>query len=64
MKSDFDFLILEKATLCVLRFISYSFTDSDGSEESNADFEVSPCSIMMNHGFRNNEARRARKQKY
>ena len=46
------------------RFFSYSFTASDGSEESTAGRVVSPCSIMMHHGFRSIEARRARKQKY
>ena len=30
----------------------YSFTASDGSEESTAGRVVSPCSIMMHHGFR------------
>ena len=47
----------------MLRFF-YSFTASDGSEESIADCVVSPCSIMMHHVFRNKEARRERKQKY
>ena len=48
----------------MLRFFSYSFTASDGSEESTAGRVVSPCSIMMHHGFRSKEARRAGKQKY
>ena len=48
----------------MLRFFSYSITASDGSEESTAGRVVSPCSIMVHHGFRNIEARRARKQKY
>ena len=48
----------------MLRFFSYSFTASDGSEESTAGRVVSPCSIMMHHGLRSKEARRARKQKY
>ena len=51
VKFDFDFLNLEKTTFCVLRFF-YSFTASDGSEESTAGHVVSPCSIMMHHGFR------------
>ena len=59
---DFDFLSLEKTTLCVLRFFSYSFTASDGSEESIAGRVESPSFIMMHHGFRSKEARRARKQ--
>ena len=37
----------------------YSFTASDGSEGSTAGRVVSPCSIMMHHGFRSKEARRA-----
>ena len=61
---DFDFLNLEKTTFCVLRFFSYSFTASDCSEESTAGRVVSPCSIMAHHGFRSQEARHARKQKY
>ena len=61
---DFDFINLEKTTFCVPRFILYYFTASGGSEESTAGREVSPCSIMMHHGFRSKEARRARKQKY
>ena len=48
----------------MIRFFSYSFTASDGPEESTADRVVSPCSIMVHHGFRSKEARRARKQKY
>ena len=63
VKFNFDFLNLEKTTLCVLRFFSYSFTAHDGSEESTAGRVVSPCSIMMHHGFRSKEASRARKQK-
>ena len=47
----------------MLRFFSYSFTASDGSEESTAGRVVSPCSIMMHHGLRSKEARRARKKK-
>ena len=42
----------------------YSFTASDGSEGSTAGRVVSPCSIMMHHGFRSKEARCARKQRY
>ena len=61
---DFDFLNHEKTTFCVLRFFSYSFTASDGSQEFTAGRVVSPCSIMMHHGYRSKEARRARKQKY
>ena len=56
---DFDFLSLEKTTLFVLCFFSYSFTASDCSEESTADRVVSPCSIMGHHGFRSKEAKRA-----
>ena len=47
----------------MLRFF-YSFTASDGSERSTAGRVVSPCSIMMHHGIRSKEARRARKQRY
>ena len=47
----------------MFRFI-YSFTVSDGSEESTAGHVVSPCSITMHNGFRCKEVRRARKQKY
>ena len=61
---DFDFLNLEKTTFYVLRFFSYSFTVSDDPEESIAGRVVSPCSIMMHHGFRSKVARRAIKQKY
>ena len=43
---------------------SHSFTASDGSEESIADRVASHCSIMVHHGFRSEEARHARKQKY
>ena len=60
----FCFLNHEKTTFCVFRFFSYSFTASDGSEESTSGSVESPCSIMMHHGFRSIEARRARKQKY
>ena len=59
---DFDFVSLEKTTFCVLRFFSYSFTASDGSEESNAGRAASPCTVMEHHGFRSQKARRARKQ--
>ena len=48
----------------MLCFFSYSFTVSDGSEESTAGRVVSTCSIMMHHGLRSKEARRARKKKY
>ena len=41
-----------------------SFTASNGSEGSTAGRLVSPCSIIMHHGFRSKEARRARKQGY
>ena len=58
-----DFFNLERTTFCVFRFF-YSFTASDGSEGSTAGRVVSPCSIMMHHGFRSNEVRCARKQKY
>ena len=61
---DFDFLDLERTTFCLLCFFSYSFTASDDSEESTADRVVSPCSIMMHHGMRSEEARRAREQIY
>ena len=44
--------------------LAYSFTSSDGQEESTAGRVVSPCSIMVHHGFRSKEVRRARKQKY
>ena len=47
----FDFLYLEMTTFCVLRFF-YSFTASDGSDGSTAGRVISPCSIMMHHGFR------------
>ena len=47
----------------MLRFF-YSFTASDGSEGSTAGRVASPCSIMMHHGFRSKEARRAGKQGY
>ena len=43
---------------------SYSFTASDGTEESTAGRVVSPCSIMVHHGFRSRGMRHARKQKY
>ena len=46
------------------RFFSYSITASDGSEESTAGRVISPSSIMMHHGFRSQEPRRAREQKY
>ena len=59
----FDFLNLEKSTFCVLRFFSYSFTASDGSEETTAGRVVS-CSIMMYHGLGCKAVRRARKQKH
>ena len=62
MKFDFYFLNLENTTFCVLRFFSYSFTASDGSEESTAGHVVSPCTIMVHDGFRSKEARRVRKQ--
>ena len=48
----------------VHRLFFYSFTASDGSEEFTAGRVVSPCSITMHHGFRSNEVRRERKQKY
>ena len=48
----------------MLRFFSYTFTASDGSEDSTAGRVVSPCSIMMHHGFRSGEARRGRKHKF
>ena len=64
MKFDFDIINHETRTFCVLRFFSYSFTASDGSEESTAGRVVAPCSIMVHHGFRSNQARRAIKQKY
>ena len=48
----------------MLRFFSHSFIASDGSEGSTAGRVASPCSIMMHHGFRCKEARRARKQRY
>ena len=58
------FLNHENTTFCVLCFFFYSFTASDRSEESTAGRVVSPCAIMVHHGFINKEARRARKQKY
>ena len=61
---DFDFFNLENTAFCVLRFFSYTFTAFDCSEESTAGRVVSHCSIMMHHGFRSKEARRARKQGY
>ena len=48
----------------MLRFFSYSFTVSDGSVETTAGRVVSPCSIMVHHGFRSKEVRRTRKQEY
>ena len=48
----------------MLRIFSYSFTASDGSQESTAGRVISPCSIVMHHGFRSKEAMRARKQEY
>ena len=48
----------------MLLFCSYSTTASDGSLESTAGRVASPCSVMMHHGLRSKEARRARKQKY
>ena len=48
----------------MLRFFSYSFTASDGSDESTAGRVVSPYYVMMCHGFRSKEARRARKLRY
>ena len=62
-KAWFKFLNLENTTFCVLRFLSHCFTASDGSEESTAGRVVSRCSIMVHHGFRSKEARRAEKQK-
>ena len=40
----------------MLRFFSYSFTASDGYEESNAGRVESPSSIIMHHGFKSKEA--------
>ena len=37
----------------------YSFIASDGSEGTTADRVVSPRSIMVHHGYRSKEARRA-----
>ena len=48
----------------MLCFFFYSFTASDGSEESTAGRVASPCSIKMHYGYRSNEARRARKHEY
>ena len=48
----------------MLRFFSYSFTASDGSEGSTAVSVVSPCSIMILHGFISKEVMRAKKQRY
>ena len=48
----------------MLRFFSYSFTASDGSEETTAGRVVSPCSIKVHHGFRSKEARPTREKKY
>ena len=42
----------------------YSFTASDGSEGTTASRVVSTCSIMVHHGYRSKEARRARRQIY
>ena len=53
---------LSKNTFCEHRLIFYSFTASIGSDETTAGRVVSPCSIMMHHGFRSKDARRARKQ--
>ena len=47
----FDFLNLEKTIFCVLCLFSYSYSVSDGSEESTAGHVESPCSIMMYHGL-------------
>ena len=48
----------------MLRFFSYSLTDSDGSEESTTGRVVPRCSIMMHRGVISKAARRARKKKY
>ena len=52
---------LIKTAFCTHR-IFYSFTASDGSEGTTAGRVVSPCSIVVHHGFRSKEVRRARKQ--
>ena len=52
---------LLKIMFCVHRFF-YSFTASDGSEGTTTGRVVSPCSIMMHHGFRGKKVRRAGKE--
>ena len=63
VKFDFDCKNLEKTPSCVLCFFSCSFTAYDGPEESTAGHVVSTCSIMVHHGYRSKEARRARRKK-
>ena len=59
-----SFVSISITTFYVPRFFSHSFTASDGSEESTAGRVTSPCSIMVHHGHRSKDARRAIKQKY
>ena len=53
---------LIKNIFCAQRFFSYSLTDSDVTEETTSRRVLSPLSIMMRHGFKNKEVRRARKK--
>ena len=43
---------VQAASFAPLRFFSYSFTASDGSEKSTAGRVVSPCSIIVHRGLR------------
>ena len=53
----------DQTAFCALHFFFYSFTASDASEGTTAGCVASPRTIMVCHGFRSNETRRARKQK-
>ena len=53
---------LLKTTFYVHCFFFYYFTASVGSEGTTTGHVVSPCSIMMHHGFTSNEVKCARKQ--
>ena len=52
---------LLRNTFCVHCFF-YSFIASDGLDGTTAGRVISPSSIMVHHGFRTKEVRRARKQ--